>query len=80
MRGAPHCMAEVAHQVKMVELVGERGELRERAIGRGFPGARVQWSRLRGNVDVGHKGVEGVKRFAFVASSVFRVEAAAHRR
>jgi hypothetical protein len=53
----------------MVELVvGERGELRERAIGRGFPGARVQWSRLRTNVDIGHKGVEGAKGFAFVAS------------
>jgi hypothetical protein len=62
VRGAPHCTAEVAHQVKIV--VGERGELREReGIAR-----RVQWSRLRANVDVGHKGVEGTKRFAFVAS------------
>jgi hypothetical protein len=43
MHGAPHCTAEGARQVKMVELgVDERGELRERAIGREFPGARVQ--------------------------------------
>lgn len=49
-------------------MVGERGKLRERAIGRGFPGARVQWSQLRANVNAGHKGVEGAKRFAFVAS------------